>query len=222
MAKKIGRGIFYFLIILGILAGAAALLGPPIIKSKAKKSFPQVEGEIQIPGLDGEVRIYRDAYGVPQIYATSHHDLFFAQGYVHAQDRFWQMDFWRHLGAGRLAEMLGKPMLETDRFLRTLARSYVRQVLTAGGRDQPVLDKGSGNNSVFTTVLIQALNGEADANSDGYITAEELNFFVRQRVYANVTDIVRGDPIYRNIEQTPQYGKWSGEGEFIFMSPPNQ
>ena len=104
------------------------------------------------------------------------------------------------------------------RFLRTLAKTYVRQVLTAGGRDQPVLDKGPGNNSVFTSVLVQALKGEADANNDGFITAEELNFFVRRRVYANVTDIVRGDPIYRNIEQTPQYGKWSGEGEFIFTS----
>ena len=120
MAKKIGRVLFYVVIILGILAGAAALLGPPIIKNKAKNSFPMVDGEIQLPGLDGEVKIYRDAYGVPQIYATTHHDLFFAQGYIHAQDRFWQMDFWRHQGAGRLAELLGKPLLETDRFLRTL------------------------------------------------------------------------------------------------------
>jgi len=106
------------------------------------------------------------------------------------------------------------------RFLKNLAAAYVRQVLTAGGRDQPVLDKGPGNNSVFTTVLVQALKGEADANNDGFITAEELNFFVRQRVYTNVNDIVRGDPIYRNIEQTPQYGKWSGEGEFIFIAQP--
>jgi penicillin amidase len=120
MAKKIGRIVVYVVLILGILAGAVALFGPPYIKNKARKSFPMVEGEIQIPGLDGEVRIFRDAYGVPHIYATTHHDLFLAQGYVHAQDRFWQMDFWRHQGAGRLSELLGKPMLETDRFLRTL------------------------------------------------------------------------------------------------------
>ena len=120
MAKKIGRILFYFLVIIGILVGAVALFGPPIIRNKAKKSFPVVEGDLQIPGLDGEVKIYRDSYGVPQIYATTHHDLFFAQGYVHAQDRFWQMDFWRHQGAGRLSELLGKPMIDTDKFLRTL------------------------------------------------------------------------------------------------------
>ena len=120
MAKKIGRIIPGILVVLIILAGIAALISPPLIKRAAKKSFPVVEGEIQIQGLDAPVKIYRDGYGIPQIFASTHHDLFFAQGYVHAQDRFWQMDFWRHLGAGRLAELVGKPMLETDKFLRTL------------------------------------------------------------------------------------------------------
>ncbi len=140
MAKKIGRVLFYFLLIIGILIGAVALFGPSIIKNKAEKSFPLVEGEIQIPGLDGEVNIYRDAYGVPQIYATSHHDLFFAQGYVHAQDRFWQMDFWRHQGAGRLAELLGKPVLETDKFLRTLGWERIaKEELTYLGEDETAI-----------------------------------------------------------------------------------
>ncbi|MCJ7733294.1 MAG: penicillin acylase family protein, partial [Anaerolineales bacterium] len=120
MAKKIGRIILGILVVLIILAGIAALISPPLIKRAAKKSFPVVEGEVQIQGLDAPVKIYRDGYGIPQIFASTHHDLFFAQGYVHAQDRFWQMDFWRHLGAGRLAELVGKPMLETDKFLRTL------------------------------------------------------------------------------------------------------
>ena len=57
----------------------------------------------------------------------STHDLFFAQGYVHAQDRFWQMDFWRHIGSGRLSEMFGKTELETDTFLRTLGWARVAQ-----------------------------------------------------------------------------------------------
>ncbi len=104
-------------------------------------------------------------------------------------------------------------------FLRNLSEKAVRQVLTAGGHDQPVLDMGPKNNSVFASVFTQGMNGEADANHDGYITAEELNFFVRQRVYTDVKDIVRGDPIYQDIEQTPQYGKWYGEGEFIFSIP---
>jgi penicillin amidase len=86
----------------------------------ARRSFPQTEGEIRLAGLDGPVNVYRDTMGIPNIYASSLHDLFMAQGYVHAQDRFWQMDFWRHIGSGRLSEMFGKSQVETDSFLRTL------------------------------------------------------------------------------------------------------
>ena len=78
-------------------------------------------------GLNYPVDIYRDSYGIPNIYAQTTHDLFFAQGYVHAQDRFWQMDFWRHIGAGRLSEMFGKTQLETDTFLRTLGWARIAQ-----------------------------------------------------------------------------------------------
>lgn len=101
-------------------------------------------------------------------------------------------------------------------YLRSIAEKPVRQVLTAGGKDQPVLDGGLYGHSVFTGVLLQALNGESDANQDGFITAEELNFFVRQRVHTTAQDVVRGHPAYNGIEQTPQYGKWFGDGEFVF------
>lgn len=86
----------------------------------AEQSFPQVDGQIQAAGLNAPVDVYRDQMGIPHIYASSPHDLFFAQGYVHAQDRFWQMDVWRHIGSGRLSEMFGGSQLETDTFLRTL------------------------------------------------------------------------------------------------------
>jgi len=110
-----------------------------------------------------------------------------------------------------------EPVLKADyNFLKSLAKNNVRQVLTAGGKGQPVLDGGLSGHSVFTGRFIQGLEGEADFNQDGFITAEELNFFVRQRVYTDVDDIVRGHPLYRDVEQTPQYGKWFGEGEFIF------
>jgi hypothetical protein len=72
--------------------------------------------------------------------------------------------------------------------------------------------------SVFPGRLILGLEGNADFNRDGFITAEESNFFVRQHVYDDVKDVVRGHPIYKNVEQTPQYGKWFGEGEFIFRA----
>jgi penicillin amidase len=85
-----------------------------------RRSYPQISGEIRQTTLDGPVDVYRDQYGIPHIYANTPHDLFFAQGYVHAQDRFWQMDFWRHIGSGHLSEMFGEDSLENDQFLRTL------------------------------------------------------------------------------------------------------
>ena len=159
MAKKIGRVVLYLVIFIGFLIAAVALIGPIIVRNQAKSSFPVVEGEIQIPGLEGEVRIYRDAYGVPQIYATSHHDLFYAQGYVHAQDRFWQMDFWRHQGAGRLSELLGKPVLETDKFLRTLGWERIAQqeLELLGENEQAILEAYSEGVNAY---LDQATDSE--------------------------------------------------------------
>lgn len=110
--RKVLLGILFFFLILSILLVI-------LIPYNLVRSFPQTEGEIHISGLDGAVDIYRDSYGIPHIYADTNHDLFFAQGYVHAQDRFWQMDFWRHIGSGRLAELLGEGRVETDRILRT-------------------------------------------------------------------------------------------------------
>ncbi|HEY5572742.1 MAG TPA: penicillin acylase family protein [Anaerolineales bacterium] len=108
--------------LLGLLAfiGILALVLAALIPINVRRSFPPTNGGIQLAGLDNSVDIFRDEFGIPHIYASSAHDLFFAQGYVHAQDRFWQMDFWRHQGAGRLSELLGEATLETDIFLRTL------------------------------------------------------------------------------------------------------
>ena len=111
-----------------ILILAVSVLLLVLIPYNITRSFPQTEGEIQVPGLDTPVEVYRDSYGVPHIYASSAHDLFFTQGYVHAQDRFWQMDFWRHIGSGRLSEMFGDSLLENDQILRTLGFARVAQV----------------------------------------------------------------------------------------------
>ena len=82
--------------------------------------YPKTRGRITLEGLSAPVEIFRDRYGVPHIYAQTSEDLFFAQGFVHAQDRFWQMEFWRRLGSGRLSELFGEKLLETDKFLRTM------------------------------------------------------------------------------------------------------
>ncbi len=85
-----------------------------------RRPFPQVDGAIRLPGLSAPVDVVRDAQGVPHIYASTTEDLLMAQGFVHAQDRFFQMDTWRHIGAGRLSEMFGADQVETDSFIRTM------------------------------------------------------------------------------------------------------
>lgn len=85
-----------------------------------RRGFPTIDGTLQIAGLQDRVEVYRDRWGVPHISAQNVHDLFFAQGYVTAQDRLWQMEFSRRIGHGRLSEVLGDATLDTDRFIRTL------------------------------------------------------------------------------------------------------
>jgi len=145
--KKYGRVltiILIALVLLALLAGSAGAfyIKNYIPKTVAPKSFPKIDGEIQVSELDGAVDIYRDSMGIPHIYASTTHDLFFAQGYVHAQDRFWQMDFWRHLGSGRLSEMFGEGQVETDMFLRTLGwrQTAEAEYAALGDESKAILD----------------------------------------------------------------------------------
>jgi penicillin G amidase len=112
-ARKVLIGLAGTLVVL-LLAGA--VLGTTAVR----RSFPQTEGQIAVSGLGDDVEVLRDAWGVPRIVASDMEDLFFAQGFVHAQDRFWEMDFRRHVTAGRLSELFGADQLDTDRFVRTL------------------------------------------------------------------------------------------------------
>ncbi|MGW1378931.1 penicillin acylase family protein [Streptomyces sp. NPDC002446] len=95
--------------------------------STVRASFPQTTGSLKLPGLTNPVDVVRDANGIPQVYADTDEDLFRAQGYVQAQDRFWEMDVRRHMTAGRLSEMFGKSQVKTDSFLRTLGWHRVAQ-----------------------------------------------------------------------------------------------
>jgi penicillin amidase len=85
-----------------------------------RRCWPKTAGTVDLKGLQAPVTIIRDDWGIPHIYASNAHDLFFAQGYAHAQDRFWQMEFSRRIGSGRLSEVLGKSALGQDRFIRTI------------------------------------------------------------------------------------------------------
>lgn len=85
----------------------------------ARSALPQLAGAASAPGLGAAVEVLRDERGVPHIYAGSEHDLFFAQGYITAQDRLWQMEVNRRTAWGRLAEVFGEAGLEADRLFRT-------------------------------------------------------------------------------------------------------
>lgn len=94
-------------------------------------SQPQIDGSIKLNGLAASVDIVRDAEGVPHIYAKSTGDAYFALGFVHAQDRLWQMELNRRIPAGRMAEILGPKALDADRFLRSLGvRRNAEAILT--------------------------------------------------------------------------------------------
>ena len=85
-----------------------------------RQSFPETTGKLSMEGLTSSVGVSRDARGIPTIYADNAKDLFQAQGFVSAQDRFFEMDLRRHVTAGRLSEMVGSAGLESDKVIRAM------------------------------------------------------------------------------------------------------
>jgi penicillin amidase len=112
LAKLVfGLGISFLLILL------AAFL---FLRHLVVKSFPVTDGAVTLTGLHAPVDVFRDDYGVPHIRARDEHDLMVAAGYVHAQDRLWQMDILRRAGEGRLSEVLGRDAVDFDKLFRTM------------------------------------------------------------------------------------------------------
>ncbi len=182
-ARKIITKIALVLLAIVVLLGATGLFyfKSFLPTTVAKESFPQTSGEITLSGLNAPVKIYRDQMGIPQIYASSAHDLFFAQGYVHAQDRFWQMDAWRHIGSATLSEMFGKGQVETDAFLRTLGWRQTAEAEWQG------LDQDSKN------ILLAYTDGVNAYLKDHSGTALSLEYAVLKLL----------SPNYRVAEWTP-------------------
>src|SRR5215472_18613865 len=90
------------------------------LMEQAKATLPQTTGTLSVTGLRQTATVLRDRWGVAHIYAANQHDLFFAQGYVAAQDRLFQMEVWKRIGQGRLAEILGPNFIERDVAARLL------------------------------------------------------------------------------------------------------
>src|SRR6185369_4349204 len=100
-------------------------------------AWPEVDGRLAVPGLTAPVEIVRVEPGVPHIYAQNAHDLFFSQGYVHAQDRLWQMELNRIVGDGRVSALFGESALELDKIMRVFGVSQ------AAARDWQVISPDS-------------------------------------------------------------------------------
>ncbi len=128
IGTRIARIAYVVLALIAVIAVAAALF----VTWTIQRSFPQTTGKITLDGLQAEATVQRDALGIPTITASSTDDLFFAQGFTHAQDRFFEMDFRRHVTSGRVAEMFGESQAATDAFLRTLGwRAVAEQEVAA-------------------------------------------------------------------------------------------
>jgi len=106
-------------VLLGLLLVIALLAVGGVLYLRT--SLPQLRGELTITGLSAPVEVLRDRHAIPHIFAQAAEDAYFALGFVHAQDRLWQMEFQRRVAAGRLAEVVGEAALATDKFLRTLS-----------------------------------------------------------------------------------------------------
>jgi penicillin amidase len=110
--KAIKIGLLILLLIISIIVLSVFFL--------FHMSLPQTKGVIAVDGLTGEVEVFRDKVGIPHIFAKNERDLFFACGYIHAQDRLWQMELARRFGAGTLSEIFGERALKQDIQMRVL------------------------------------------------------------------------------------------------------
>lgn len=106
-----------------LIAGLALVLGYVWLRG----SLPTIDGSLTVSGIQAPVEIRRDAHGISHIEASSEADAYFGLGFVHAQDRLWQMDVGRRAGAGRLSEIFGERTLSADRYLRTLGFNRVAE-----------------------------------------------------------------------------------------------
>ncbi len=116
--RRLARFLLILVILIVFVAGAAT----GYVIYTTRRMLPQHGGTTSLAGLDGEVKVYRDSYGIPHIYATTPRDLFFVNGFIHAQDRWWNMEFNRHTALGRISELTGKNdnALSSDKFIRTV------------------------------------------------------------------------------------------------------
>ncbi|MBX3412127.1 MAG: penicillin acylase family protein [Pirellulales bacterium] len=138
MLKRIVIVLLVVVLLVAVAAGGTAYWG----YQKFASSLPQLDGEIQVEGIRQPITIERDALGIPTIRAQDRRDLAFGTGYVHGQDRFFQMDLLRRNAAGELAEIIGRPVLSQDRKVRVhrFRHRAERVIAAASSEERAILD----------------------------------------------------------------------------------
>jgi penicillin G amidase len=200
-----------------VLVAAIAVVG--LLASLTARALPQVNGTVRVPGLEAPVAVVRDDAGIAHITADSTHDLFFAQGYVHASERMWQMEVWRHISAGRLSELFGASQLDTDRFIRTLGwRVAAQRDLDATGEPtRSVLSAYTAGINAWLDGHRQSLGlaflasgtapepwTDVDTVAWGKVQAWNLGGNFNTEIFRYLADAALGDPA-RTDELFPPY-----------------
>lgn len=155
-----------------VLLACALFLSALYVRS----SYPGISGARSVKGLRAEVDVSRDTLGIAHIRANSAHDLYFAQGYVHAQERLWQMEFQRHVAAGRLSELFGEEFISTDTFLRRMGLPEVSRLAVdnATGRTRSAIDAYVAGVNAFIASGVRPLELKLLGMHSGSWSAEDV------------------------------------------------
>jgi len=128
------------------------------LRDLARQSLSKIDGELRVLGLKQSVDVIRDQWGVPHIYAQNVDDLFFAQGFVMAQDRLWQMEMWKRTRQGRLAEILGPAAVQADR--------NTRMTMYRGPMDEREFNSYHPEGRRIFTAYVNGINAFIKQNAD--------------------------------------------------------
>lgn len=166
MRKRLLRLTFISLLLVFVLISSLVLF---VGYSFYFSPLPQTSGVKSVEGLQAPVTVYRDSWAIPQIYASNSDDLFFTQGYVHAQDRWWQMEISRYLGEGRLRDILSpnEAVLNADRWMLTL--NLAEQAQTTWDNASPDTRRALESYSAGVNAYIQSRSVESLASEYGLV-----------------------------------------------------
>ncbi len=136
---------------IGTIALLLVVAGILFVRYQIRASFPSTQGTQRVQGINAPIEILRDEYGVPTIIAGSEDDLAFGEGFVHAQDRLWQMDMQRRIATGRLSELFGRETVPFDRMFRIvgLRRAVDRIAATLPAETRTALEAYAAGVNAF-------------------------------------------------------------------------